>query len=201
MKNKIVSFIVAMVAIFAFTVSSASAFDLSSLEGWYVSPKVGMTFQQFDDVHGKHNVSYSHRHDQAVLAGVSAGYDWSKSNFAIPFRTELEYLYRGNQDIALADRNLGFETHTVFANVAYDFKEVPYVTPYLTAGVGANWFTGTGSTYKFAYNFGGGVAVPVTDHISLDLSARYVDLGRMLKYSTKACTNGADVALAVRYTF
>ena len=201
MKNKIISLLVAMVAVFAFTVSNVNAADLSALEGWYVAPKVGMTFEQFDDVHGTHNVSYSHRHGQTVAAGLAAGFDWSKSEYALPFRTELEYLYHGPQKIALADSRLGFETHTVFANVAYDFKEVPYVTPYLTAGVGANWFSGTGATYKFAYNFGGGVVVPVADHWSIDLGARYVDLGRMVKHGTKARVKGADVMVAVRYTF
>lgn len=195
--NKIITFVVAMFAVFAMSFSNASAVEL---DGWYVAPKIGMTFMQFDDVHGIHNAGYSHRHDQTVLAGISAGYDWSKVK-ELPFRTELEYLYRGNQKIALADRNLGFEAHTLFANVAYDFKEVPYVTPYLTAGVGVNWFTGTGTAYKFAYNFGGGFSVPVTDNLSLDLSARYVDLGRLVRCSTKARVKGADVALAVRYTF
>lgn len=197
MKNKFIMFIVAMVAVFGFAMTSHAA----DFEGFYVAPKIGMTFMQFDDVHGKHNTGYSHSHDQTILTGLSAGYDWSKSSYALPFRTELEYLYRGQQKVRLDNGYLGFEAHTIFANVAYDFKEVPYVTPYITAGLGANWFTGTGSDWKFAYNFGGGLAVPVCKNVALDLSARYVDLGRMHRYSTKAHPKGADVALALRYTF
>lgn len=197
MKNKFIYFIVTMVAVLGFAMTSHAA-DLSGL---YVAPKVGMTFMQFDDVHGKYNTGYSHSHDQDVLAGVSVGYDWSKSSFAMPFRTELEYLYRGREKVRLDNDFLGFETHTLFANLAYDFKEVPFVTPYLTAGLGVNWFTSTGKDYKFAYNFGGGVAVPVCENLALDLSARYVDLGRMHRHSTKAHPKGADVALALRYTF
>ena len=196
MKKFIVSFM--MAAALVFSGSVAMAFSTEDVTGVYVTPKVGIGYVELDDIHGS-NTGYSHGHDTAVVAGISAGYDFSKV-YEVPVRAELEYLYRGNAKAELpTGRELESDAHSVMVNAYYDFKEVPVVTPYITAGCGTAWL-GDGGT-NFAYNFGGGIYYNITEHFAYDFSVRYIDYGRLVKSGYKVDQSGANIMVGVRYTF
>ena len=196
MKKFIISFM--MAAALVFSGSAAMAFSMEDLSGMYVTPKIGIGYVELDDIHGS-NTGYSHGHDTAVVTGLSVGYDFSK-DFEVPVRAELEYLYRGKTKTNLSNGNqIENEAHSVMVNAAYDFKEVPVVTPYITAGCGTAWL-GDGGT-NFAYNFGGGFYYNITENVSYDMSVRYVDYGSLNKSGYKVDQSGANIMVGVRYTF
>ena len=179
---------------------AVSAEPASNVWGFYIAPKVGVTFQQQDDVRGALTHSWRHGYTNQWNTGLSVGYNF-RPKYDLPFRLEVEYLYTGNTKINLDATSVDFDSHTVFFNAAYDFDTVPYVKPYITAGLGANWFSGTHRATTFAWNAGGGFYVPVNENFGIDLSARYVDLGRIEKRHTKAEIRGIDTQLAFRFTF
>ena len=198
MKNFIVS-VCASVALVFGAFASASAFEMSQLEGVYVTPKVGIGYVKLDDMHSTTNNIYSHDEDGPVVAGLTVGYDFSKK-FDVPVRADLEYLYRGNVRFEpVAGHSKKHEANAILANASYDFKECPVVTPYITAGMGTAWLND--GTTNFAYTFGGGVYYDLTDHVAFDFSVRYIDYGDYEKYAYKMDEKGANIMFGVRYTF
>lgn len=197
MKKFIFAVLVAVAATFGLN-TDASAFGMDSLAGVYVAPKVGVGYVQNDDIHANGSSVMKHSHDTAVTTGLSVGYNFAEK-FELPVRAEVEYLYRGKDVIDAPTTTIKSEAHSVMANVAYDFKEVPFVTPYLTAGAGAAWLNDGGT--NFAYNFGGGVLIPLTEKVGFDVAVRYVDYGRMNKWGYNVKEKGCNATVAVRYTF
>ena len=197
MKNFILSLVAALTVLFA--TQSAMAFDTTKLEGVYVMPKYGFAYVEMDDIHPNGSNTYSHDSDNAFVAGLSVGYDFSKK-FELPLRADLEYLYRANARVHTQDGgSFRSEAHTLMVNGYYDFEEVPVVTPYITAGLGTAWLNDGGT--NFAYNFGGGVYYNVTEHAAIDLSVRYIDYGSMNRHGYHVDEDGANIMLGLRYTF
>jgi len=206
MKRFITTLALTLALVFGCTAANADIFQAESFEqpanvyGFYIAPKIGLSIQHQDDVHGALTSSWRNGFENQLNAGLSVGYNF-RPKYDLPFRLEIEYLYTGNTKINLDRTSVDFDSNTVFFNAAYDFDTVPYVKPYITAGLGANWFSGTHNSTTFAWNAGGGVYVPVCDSFGFDLSARYVNLGRIEKRHTKADIHGIDTQLAFRFTF
>ena len=133
--------------------------------------------------------------------GGAIGYNWAKHGVSL--RTEVEFLYRTNLGY---DSNPTFmnaasptkfsssmTSKTVLFNGYYDFTNTTKFTPFIGGGVGLSMNNSTThgsltsgaspSEYKrdmtnFAWNLGGGVAYNLTEHIILDVTYRYTDLGK-----------------------
>lgn len=197
MKKFIVSFMMAAALVFSGSMAMAFDFNTENLSGMYVTPKIGIGYVEMDDIHSS-GTSYSHDHDQAFVTSLAVGYDFDKK-FELPVRAEVEYLYRGRIKTVTEKGRIDNEVHALMANASYDFKEVPVVTPYITAGLGTA-LVGDDSV-NFAYNFGGGVYYNVTENAAIDFSVRYIDYGRVLKEGYKMDQSGANIMLGLRYTF
>lgn len=100
--------------------------------------------------------------------GAAIGYDWTKN---LGFEVELGQVF----DVAGDDDNLDWSLTNISGNVVVHF-DVPRVTPYATAGLG--WERSNpkvevpdplaltvGPSTEFAFNFGGGVKIPVGDRL------------------------------------
>ena len=202
--NKIFSFVMALVAtmMFSMTAYAASDYDLSfskeDIRGLYIAPKVGIAYVELDDIHMDNSDRYSHDHRTAFATGLSVGYDFSK-RFDIPVRAELDYTFINNTKFYVGEDFHRVDTHSLLVNIAYDFKEVPVVTPYIVGGIGTAW--NSTSDAHFAFAVGGGLYYNVTENVAVDFSVRYVDNGSVHKFGQKADLHGANTMLAVRYTF
>jgi opacity protein-like surface antigen len=124
------------------------------------------------------------------------------------FRIEGEIGYQ-TKDIDLAGVNGSWKTLSLLANGYYDFT-TKGIQPYVTAGIGAgrvtlsdfivggDTFIWDGGVTKLAYQLGAGVALPLTDNISIDVRYRYFALndvieGHLIKYTPS--TNSILVGL------
>jgi opacity protein-like surface antigen len=105
--------------------------------------------------------------DSSLGIGVAIAYDWTSN---LGFEAELGRVF----DVVGDDDSVDWPLTNVSANVVYHFA-VPRVTPYATAGLG--WevsrpdvkfpdpLNPTVRSTEVAWNFGGGVKVPVGDRI------------------------------------
>ena len=202
--NKIISFMAVFAAtmFFATAAFAESNYDFSvskeDVAGLYISPKMGIAYVDMDDIHHDGSDRYSHDDDTSFATGLSVGYDFDKK-FEVPVRVELDYTFINNTNFYVDNRTHRVDSHTLLANVAYDFKEVPVVTPYIIGGIGMAWHNS--SDTEFAYAVGGGVYYNVTENVAIDFSVKYVNNGSVHKYGYKADFEGANTMLALRYTF
>lgn len=195
MKKLIITLVMAFTLLFS---GSAFAFDASSLSGMYLTPKVGYTYVELDDIHAVNSNAYSHGHDNTAAVGLSVGYDFWKE-FQLPVRAELEYMFRDKAVADFGSHRVSSYAHTAMANVAYDFRQVPYVTPYLTAGLGVSWLESGHD--DVSYNIGCGMFYDLTENVALDLSLKYIDYGQVRKNGYKMDQKGTNAMFGVRYTF
>jgi opacity protein-like surface antigen len=133
------------------------------------------------------------------LIGVGVGYQFNNN-----LRSDIVYSYRGGAEIIDHDGantaiNTKIKSNAVFLNGYFDFSTVgKNIKPYVNAGAGwANNQLGTvsyvpvgailgtptnligGTTNNFAWNAGFGVGIEVSKGTILDISYRYVDLGKL----------------------
>jgi len=121
-----------------------------------VTPFVGVSFGTSNDL------------GSSLGIGAAVGYDWTRN---LGFEVELGHVF----DVVGDDDNLDWSLTNISANVIYHF-DVPRLTPYATAGLG--WERSTpkydlvdpaqqtiGRSTEVAWNFGGGVKVPVGDRL------------------------------------
>lgn len=184
MKKIICTIVMALSMIVAPVVSHAEG------EGVYVEPKIG-----FDVVKN----TWDGGHTKTWNLGVSTGVNL-KSKFEVPVRVELEYMYMMAHKVAVAPKVYN-HTNAVMANVAYDFDCVPYVTPYLTAGLGIAWHQNGGNHPAFAANVGGGVLYPINERWAVDGQIRYLYLGKNEVNGLRPRESGVNFTVGVRYTF
>jgi len=204
--------------------------------GPYVAAKAGASFMNFSDgkwqstMAGDQTDQYNRSKSNTVFAfGAALGYELN-----LPLRVELEYMYRTNFEHdkkpttnGLFDSETDLTTHTVLANLFYDFRNASPFTPFIMGGVGLavhrtdNHVTGLSyvSDYEgsevtrtqFAWNVGTGLAYELTDNLTLDMLARYVDMGKAKWKNTNRTSNdkgsgsgnisATEVLLGIRYAF
>lgn len=162
--------------------------------------------------------------------GGALGYNWEK--LGLPVRTEVEYLYRTSFGSSANPSYTNAATPTQYSstiysqsllmNAYYDVKIWKTIMPYIGGGLGASWnnvttdsaATAPGSTWSrgrrstqnFAWNVGAGVGYSITDHIILDVSYRYSDLGDVVagEKSTSEQTSkmtANELLFGLRYQF
>lgn len=204
-------------------------------EGAYIAAKAGTSFMSFDS--GKWtsellgNVTHQyHRSDEDTVfaVGGAIGYD-----FTCPVRAELEYMFRPDFQFEQTPTRDGryditqkLNIHTLLLNLFYDFENSSAFTPFILAGggiaildgdntveniAGPFNYDGTAVTRThFAWNIGGGITYSLSENIALDLTARYLDLGKARwenespgndKGVAKADMSTTECLLGVRYTF
>jgi opacity protein-like surface antigen len=229
MKRSILFFV-----LFIFFLSS-SAF--ASTAGVYVGAKAGASFMDFSDgnwqssQNGDQTAQYDRSGDDTVFVfGAALGYE-----FDLPLRVELEYMYRTNFEHdkkpttnGLFDSDTDLTTHTLMANLFYDFRNSSPFTPFVMGGIGVavhqtdnhvtsltsyvDDYEGSDVTRtEFAWNVGTGMAYDLTDNLTLDMLARYVDMGKAKWKNTNRTSNdkgsgsgnmsATEVLLGLRYKF
>lgn len=217
----------------AFLLSPNAYADTS---GPYVAAKAGASFMNFSDGKwqsvqaGDQTDQYNRSKSNTVFAfGAALGYELN-----LPLRVELEYMYRTNFEHdkkptpnGLFDSETDLTTHTVLANLFYDFRNTTPFTPFLMGGIGLavhrtdNHVTGLSyvgdyegsevTRTQFAWNVGTGLAYELTDNLTLDMLARYVDMGKAKWKNTNRTSNdkgsgsgnisATEVLLGIRYAF
>lgn len=189
-------------------VSGGNAFAEQAIPPIYLSGKLGFSLMEASDITNTSNtsgtraeVTKSSTSETVMPIGGAIGYNWAKQGVSL--RTEMEFLYRtnlgyeANPTFTNAATPTKFTSKmtskTVFFNGYYDFKNTTKFTPFVGGGIGfsmnntktngsltngASPAEGTIKRTDFAWNVGGGVAYNLTEHIILDVTYRYADLGK-----------------------
>lgn len=204
--------------------------------GFYVAAKAGASFMHFSDgnwqsdLAGDQTHQYDKSQDNTVFTfGGALGYELEP-----PFRVELEYMYRTNFEHdkkpttnGLFDVEHDLTTHTVLANLFYDFRNTTAFTPFVMGGIGMaihqtdNSVKGLGmvgdyegstvTRTEFAWNIGAGLGYDISDNLTVDILARHIDMGKA-KWKNTATTitdkgsatgeiSATEVLLGLRYAF
>ena len=186
-------------------VSTANAFAEQEIPQIYLSGKLGLSLMKASDITNTSNpggatVTKQSTSETVMPLGGAIGYNWAKHGISL--RTEVEFLYRTNlgYDSNPTFTNAGTPTKftskmtskTVLFNGYYDFTNTTKFTPFVGGGIGLsmNNTTTHGSLTdgtlpasdkidktSFAWHVGGGVAYNLTEHIILDVTYRFADLG------------------------
>ena len=120
---------------------------------------------------------------------------------------------------------LGIKTHSLMFNTFYDFKNNGRITPYVGAGIGMgflDWdimdvsllnslfsYFSSESAFTFSYALIAGAEYKLNKRFSLDLIARYFDLGKIHTTNrlvsgdvpSNTSVHGMEFAFGIRYTF
>jgi outer membrane autotransporter protein len=189
-----------------FILPPASAADNT---GFYTAVTACGGELQADDAHLDYSgtlqgsLSFADRDDTYWGAGLGLGYDF-RNRASLPFRLELEYLYRSQTEARWSGDeaifidapfdwkfDADFQVQTAFLNLAWDIHTSLPVTPYLQAGIGAAFHESEVSyqdedgnkvkvdetNTELAWNIGAGLAYALNSHWSVDLGYRYLDAG------------------------
>ena len=131
---------ISALALAAALVAAPLAAHADTTPGWYVGAGVGATFGQDPIIHdsGRPSGKFSARDEDVNVDGLAnGGFAWANG-----WRAEGEYFH--NQiNVNHIDNNSGAGGHVsnnaLFGNVLYDFNNGSRYTPYLGAGVGADF--------------------------------------------------------------
>ena len=197
-----------------FTLVLPSIAFSADLDGFYITPKVGIS-KTFDT--GQTNAinfqgvlhNYS---DEDLGEDIAFGFSVGKS-LNDNFRLELEAIKRTDYEFDVLGET-GFkaeiETHALFVNGFYDFQPFSLkstsITPYLGGGMGISRNKmGTNVQYRdgspdgssnegetinrFTYKLSAGILFSLTENLSLDVNYQYVDLGSF-KSGTEVTVDG-----------
>ncbi|MEP1207513.1 MAG: outer membrane beta-barrel protein [Rhizobiaceae bacterium] len=134
-------------------------------------------------------------------------HDWLRAEISLSYRPDWEFLGQSNFDrIPLGtapvdatgwNASLMANAHLELSALLPNLQNYP-VNPFLSAGVGAAYnhigtvtyrfnehdnndrrYTPSGDRVDMAWSLGAGVGVDISDHIELQISYRYVDLGKV----------------------
>lgn len=149
-----------------FILTTTNFINAEELSGFYLSGKVGLSFQQqlnrkiavldTDLVTGaatSDNLDFGNSTKLILSGGGVGGYDF-KPRFNVPIRVELEYIVRNNGDQSRSREHVDFDllvpnhgdnafgytssirTQTAMLNLYWDFDTATSFTPYATVGLG-----------------------------------------------------------------
>ncbi len=151
----------------------------SSSKGDYSSNSHLQFSLTFDSVADSDYISNGVNTGDSMLkdgVGVRIAYG---QNYRPNSRWEVELLSR-ESDVEPAGASAILSTNAIMVNNYHEFPSSGYIRPYVTAGLGFARYTledtatGYDST-QFAYQFGGGVNVPVAPATDIVLGYRYFD--------------------------
>ena len=158
-------------------------------EGLYFGGYYGMPYLQ--DSSAKDDLGkFEFEFDAGNYYGGTLGYDLVPGNVLGEGRIEIEYGYRSNSidRVKFVDSKVagggGVRVQSLMVNTFGVYRDGYYFHPYLGAGLGAAMVAVSGGvasvaplvdddTIVFAYQFGGGIEIPVGDYLRLDLGYRY----------------------------
>jgi opacity protein-like surface antigen len=173
--------------------------------GWYLRGDIGMTNQDADKlgVGDASDADFRTVHldfDSSPLFGVGVGYqfnNWIRADVTGEYRgkSSLHALEHSIVDIGFVNQFTGTKSEWVgLANLYFDLGTWYGITPFIGAGVGFahntidNFtdvaistaglaFAGSESKTNFAWALHAGLSFNVTDHLSLELAYRYLNMG------------------------
>jgi len=176
------------------------------LEGYYITPKVGVSKSMDTGTTSFTAASAVIRVQSDEDLGTGTAFGLSAGKYLTDnFRLEMEAIKRTGYnydtrriDAPIRTSKADIETQTLFINGFYDFHPFTIsntpITPYLGGGIGvsrnkmgsvsrtsvtgalARWIDGT-SINEFAYKLSAGTLFSLTENISLDVNYQYVNLG------------------------
>ncbi|MGL4721678.1 MAG: outer membrane protein [Desulfovibrionaceae bacterium] len=146
--------------------------------------------------------------------------------FIVKLRAEAEYLYKTSAKSFKEPlpSKFTFSNHNIMANAYLDLSFVPFITPYVSAGVGYSFNDGkftpndaglalSGASSKatnFIYQFGLGIFAGF-DFVGIDLNLRYLNNGETIsgtyaafsgkQFTFSANPHSLEALLAIRFTF
>ena len=191
------------------------------LEGYYITPKVGVSKTMDTGVATLLNFSSEPATLKDEDLGTGTAFGLSVGKYITDnFRLELEAIKRDSYEYNSTDRSVGvnigikgdIDSTSLFINGLYDFQPFSLgntpITPYLGGGIGVSrnkmgsqtdntspavihTFDGKTIT-EFAYKLSAGTLFSLTEKLSLDVNYQYVNLGAF-KQSTELSLNGVRV--------
>ena len=209
-QKKVMKKLAGALALAGFVTVPMTGFAAGGQTGLYVAPKFvyslahmkNVNFQGTDE--GGYDEGIGGRHDSTFGGSLAMGYDFAKK-FNVPVRAELEYAAFSSAEKRGQGTEPGYSwnvsqknrVQTLFVNAYYDFAGSSRFTPYVGAGLGAEFIkakagyndsTGysdsiaSGTRTNFAWNLGLGFGYRLSERVTLDAGYRFVSLG---KVSTK----------------
>jgi outer membrane protein OmpA-like peptidoglycan-associated protein len=198
--------IVLAAALLALPLAAAEA---QPVTGWYVAPAVGINGLLQQKGTGSVGVKTSPNVGVAVTGSVGYG-------FGNGLRIELEGDFRyNNANLALGSKSGSGNGFSIYqygpmVNAYYDFDiGVPYVYPYIGAGVGAMWENASAnnnsatSSAQAAFQGVIGAAWPVAPHWAITTDVRALVAAGNVEFDHVKVNNAVNIAgmLGLRYTF
>jgi len=207
---------------------SSPAFASDNVK-FYLEGETGASFAQFDS--GGHNTigphdNTGHDSDTTVVPGVHFG-----AGLFSFLRADLGFNYRGNLDFTTNSfqpptptffyKTKIDHTYTLMASLYFEPIHLKKWTPYIGAGVGSAWVEdktndtvvqGSSKETNFAWQAEAGIERELTEHLTLRLGYRYIDMGDIkiaLNTISGAIPGGSlkgdltahEVIVGLRYSF
>jgi len=174
-------------------ISSASVFAETKLKDFYIRADSGISIPAKKA--GSNNAPFleDSKFKNSALYGVGVGYkfnDFLRSDVNLQYRN-MHYKHRDNREGSVKQDTKGY---AIFWNGYLDAKNSTIITPFLTGGIGYSRLNPANavqdntfdidsypsrSTNNFAWNLGAGSKISVTNNVDLDLTYRYVSLGKL----------------------
>ncbi len=223
-KIYIMSLLGACIASVLFCSSVALASDDFRL---YVEGEVGGSFADFDS--GGWNAepfkNTGGGTDESVITGVNFGaelFEYLRADIGFSYRDDLDFTINGY----LLSPNSYYktkieDTYTLMFSLYFEPLRFEKFTPYIGAGIGSTWtkistndtvVKGSRDKAIFAWQAEAGIQYDLTQHLTLKLGYRYIDLGNLEihlrsvedgthygKYRGELTAN--EVILGIRYSF
>jgi opacity protein-like surface antigen len=223
-KIYIMSLLGACIASVLFCSSVALASDDFRL---YVEGEVGGSFADFDS--GGWNAepfkNTSGGTDESIITGVHFGaelFEYLRADIGFSYRDDLDFTTNGYPLSPNSYYKTKIEdTYTLMFSLYFEPLRFEKFTPYIGAGIGSTWtkistndtvVKGSRDKAIFSWQAEAGIQYDLTQHLTLKLGYRYIDLGNLEihlrsvedgthygKYRGELTAN--EVILGIRYSF
>ncbi len=178
---------IALTLFFALLTASP-ALAQEALKGFYLAGHLGPTYLDDSQVKSDDGTRLDLEFDPGYHYGLALGYDtggyFSKSD-NVTGRIEIEFAQRVN-DVDQVEQNKvlrpgggDLTVTSIMVNSWVDIETATIFVPYFGVGIGAgrleldNVSFSDDDDTQFAYQIGGGVGLPVNNHVTLSLGYRY----------------------------
>lgn len=177
----------------------------------HISAAIGFDFSKISKVNTRAELEYTYK-DNATFT-PSANYEVWSNNFG-------SEIYPGAKDLNLFSHDL--KSQSLMVNGYYDFKNKSKFTPYIGVGLGVtriknnyvnllypDYYLSQNDNH-FTWSTGIGVTYNINNNVALDLSYKYVDMGKFTfgqnfkehdAEMTSFKLSSQDYSLGIRYNF